>query len=321
MGSQNLASRVAGAMAALVLAGCGAGAQVPGTNARNSTLRTDQFQAIASNSNRAVAVRYGGLAVLTRKGEMLARLDLPGAPALIDVTACADGSFAALDFDRKVWVADAEAANWKPMPLQGKFRPLALTCNTKNQLWVVGSDTTIASSNDKGANWTARNFKKDAMLNSVQFLDDTHAFITGEFGMLLRSEDGGATWNADAKIPEDFYPYAALFVTRAEGYVTGLAGTILKTTDSGLTWNKTENVSGLPQFGLARHGTTVYSVGAGGSLQRLDGNRWLATNYGTRAPAYLRALNPLGSDGALIAGGAGAIHHVSLPPETAGKAQ
>lgn len=304
----------AGALGLLALVGCGAGAQSPdsGANAGKKLLRTDQFQAAASNNNRVVAVRYGGVSVMTRKGDQIARLDLPGAPALIDVAACADGSFAALDFDRRVWLADAEANSWKPLPVQGKFRPLAITCDKKNRLWVVGSDTTIASSSDKGASWNVRNLKKDAMLNTVQFLNETHAFITGEFGIVLRSVDGGATWNADAKIPDDFYPYAALFVSADIGYVTGLAGAILKTLDSGATWSKTENLSGLPQFGLAAHGGTVYSVGVGGSLQRLDGNRWVVTDYGTRAPAYLRAISPLDADGVMIAGGAGAIHHVSL---------
>jgi photosystem II stability/assembly factor-like uncharacterized protein len=273
--------------------------------------RADQFQAAASNGSLSVVVG-GPVVVAGAAGASPGkRIVLPGTAALIDVASCPDGSFVALDFYRKVWTADARAERWTPRALEGNWRPLALTCDSRNAIWVVGSGTTIAASTDKGASWSRRDFKEDAMFNTVQFVDGANGFITGEFGALYRTTDGGATWSAAPPIPNDFYPYAALFVSPLEGYVAGLAGAMLRTRDGGASWDKLENPAALPQFGLARHDGAIWSVGQGGSLQRLDGGRWIAVDYGPPAPAFLRALAPAGARHLVIAGAGGALKVVA----------
>lgn len=291
--------------AVLALVGCShkGGDKAPAPAALAAAVRTDVFQAAASNGKLAVTVG-GAVAVVTElAGGTSVRVVLPGTAALIDVASCADGSFAALDFYRKVWIADAGAARWTPRPLAEGWRPLAITCDPRNKLWVVGSGTTIAASADSGASWDQRDFKEDAMFNSVQFVDPDHGFITGEFGKLYRTADGGASWNAAPDIGADFYPYAALFTSSREGYVAGLAGAMLRTTDGGDSWIALDNPGAQPQYGLAHVGATVYSVGMSGSLQRLESNRWVGLGYGPRAPAMLRAITPAG-DGQLLIGGA-----------------
>jgi photosystem II stability/assembly factor-like uncharacterized protein len=292
-----------------MLAGCGqkGGDAAPALAKQQAVLRIDQFQAAASNGKLAVAVG-GRVAVVSEvDGARSLRVTLPGTPALIDVASCADGSFAALDFYRKVWFSDNSATHWAPRSISGNWRPLALTCDTHNKVWVVGSGTTIASSADQGVSWEQRDFKEDAMFNSVQFVDGDNGFITGEFGAVYRTIDGGANWNAAPRIPNDFYPYAALFVSPLEGYVSGLAGAMLRTVDGARSWTTLDNPGALPQFGLARQAGAIYSVGMGGSLQRLDNNRWTALDYGTQAPAFLRGIAPAGADRLLIAGALGAF--------------
>jgi photosystem II stability/assembly factor-like uncharacterized protein len=306
-GRRALSLAACGALA--MLAGCGhkGGDAAPALASQQAVLRVDQFQAAASNGKLAVAVGGRGAVVSAVDGTRSVRVTLPGTPALIDVASCADGSFAALDFYRKVWFSDDSAANWTSRSIEGSWRPLALTCDSRNKVWVVGSGTTIASSADRGASWEQRDFKEDAMFNSIQFVDADNGFITGEFGAVYRSTDGGASWNAAPKIPNDFYPYAALFVSPLEGYVSGLAGAMLHTVDGAKSWSALENPGALPQFGLARQGGAIYSVGMGGSLQRLDNKRWTTLDYGTRAPAFLRAIAPAGADRLLIAGALGAF--------------
>lgn len=273
-----------------------------------SVRRTDQFQAAATNQKKAVVVGGKIIMLLDLQSNDRSRITLPDSPALIDVTSCADGSFVALDFYRKVWIADSNAANWKPQNMSGDWRPLALTCDSQNRIWVVGSFSTIASSADHGASWQTTDFKQDAMFNTVQFVDDTHGFITGEFGTVYRTTDGGATWQAQNKIPGDFYPYSALFTNPSDGYISGLTGVILTTKDAGKTWNKLDNPSALPQFGLAKQDGDVYSVGMNGSLLKLQNQQWQAVKHGAEAAPYLRAVLPLGADRLLIAGASGALH-------------
>lgn len=310
---------LAACAALAVLAGCGhkgGGDVAPAPAGQQAVLRIDQFQAAASNGKLAVAVG-GRVAVVSDIATARSlRVTLPGTPALIDVASCADGSFAALDFYRKVWFSDDSADHWTARPIDGNWRPLALTCDRHNKVWVVGSGTTIAASADRGASWQQRDFKQDAMFNSIQFVDADNGFITGEFGAVYRSTDGGASWNAAPSIPNDFYPYAALFVSPLEGYVSGLAGAMLRTVDGAKTWSALENPGALPQFGLSRQGGAIYSVGMGGSLQRLDNDRWTAIDYGAPAPAFLRAIAPAGADRLLIAGALGAFKLVPAAATT-----
>jgi photosystem II stability/assembly factor-like uncharacterized protein len=286
-----------------------------------SVRRTDQFQAAATNEKKAVVVGGKIIMLLDLQSNDRSRITLPGSPALIDVTSCADGSFVALDFYRKVWVADSNAASWKPQNITGDWRPLALTCDSQNRIWVVGSFSTIASSVDHGASWQTIDLKEDAMFNTVQFVDESHGFITGEFGNVYRTTDGGATWQAENKVPGDFYPYSALFTSATDGYISGLTGAMLSTKDAGKTWEKLENLSALPQFGLAKLGNDVYSVGMNGSLLKLHNQQWQAVKHGAEAAPYLRAVLPLGADRLLVAGASGALHiaQVADALETAGE--
>ncbi len=274
--------------------------------------RTDQFQATAANGKIAVIVGGGVVVTADLQGGALARTVLPGTPALIDVAACADGSFVALDFYRKVWLAGGDGRTWTAQAIPGSWRPLALTCDARNRIWVVGSGTTIASSTDRGVSWAQRDLKQDAMFNTVQFVDGGNGFITGEFGAVYRTADGGATWTAEARISSDFYPYAAHFITASEGYVAGIAGAMLRTRDAGKTWAKLDNPSALPQFGLTQAGGAMYSVGIGGSVQRLDGDLWRPVDYNGRSPNFLRALMPVSGDRLLIAGASGAMQMVPV---------
>jgi photosystem II stability/assembly factor-like uncharacterized protein len=298
----------------MVLTGCTHKKEgnVTATKSEMSVRRTDQFQAAATNQKKAVVVGGNIIILLDLQSNDRSRITLSGSPALIDVTSCADGSFAALDFYRKVWVADSNAANWKPQNISGDWRPLALTCDSQNRIWVVGSFSTIASSADHGASWQTTDFKEDAMFNTVQFLDDKNGFITGEFGAVYRTTDGGVTWQAENKIPGDFYPYSALFTNATDGYITGLTGVILATKDAGKTWDKLENPIALPQFGLAKQGGAVYSVGMNGSLLKLQNQQWQAVKHDAETAPYLRAVLPLGADRLLIAGASGALHIVQL---------
>lgn len=310
----------AGLLAAL-LAGCHGAADYRAVELEKQrpVLRGDQFQGAAANDKVAVAVGGATVVVSTLDGRRQSRVALPGAPALIDVAACPDGSFVALDFYRKVWVADAAGAGWSARELKTSARPLGLTCDGANRYWMVGSGSTVASSADRGASWSEQNFGDDAMFNTIQFVDAEAGFILGEFGAVLSTRDGGANWSKGAPIPNDFYPYAALFTSRDVGYAAGLTGTMLRTGDGGKSWRPLANPGALPQYRFAAHGGQLYSVGAEGSLLRLDGDGWRALDYGAPAPAHLRGVAGAGAGALMLAGGAGALRFLDTASAVAAK--
>lgn len=303
------------------LAGCNvvANLEAVSTAKKAPVLRSDQFQSVAGNGKLLVSVgSHGAILSSDNEGATWKRTVLPGVSSLIGVVACPDGSWAALDFYRKVWVADPAASKWDARELTTKANPLAITCDAKGQYWVVGSRTTLLSSADKGASWKSQDFGEDAILMSVQFLDADNAVITGEFGILLTSKDGGNSWQQGKRIPNDFFPHAALFTDTRTGWVSGLAGVILHTTDGGNTWVKQPGGVGAPMYALVKHKDEMFAMGINGLVLKLTAGEWKLID-GRPAP-FLRSALSLGDKGILIAGGAGTLQLYSPGAQTAAPA-
>jgi len=303
------------------LAGCNVAANLDAvsTSKKAPIQRSDQFQSVAANGKLLVGVGSNGVIVSSdNDGATWKRTVLPGVSSLIGLAVCPDGSWAALDFYRKVWVADAAATKWDVRELATKANPLAIACDSKGQYWVVGSRTTLMSSADKGASWKAQDFGEDAILMSIQFLDADNAIITGEFGNLLTTKDGGNSWQHGKKIPNDFFPHAALFTDTRTGWVSGLAGVILHTTDGGNNWVKQPGGVGAPMYALLKHKGDMFAMGINGLVLKLTAGEWALTEQ--RPAPYLRSALSLGDKGMLIAGGAGALQLFSPGAQTAAPA-
>jgi photosystem II stability/assembly factor-like uncharacterized protein len=231
-----------------------------------------------------------------------------GPVSIIGLAVCPDGEFIGIDFNHKVWSADPAGANWKSVVLDKPRVPLAVTCDGQGRWWVTGSGAKIAVSVDRGANWTLTDLKEDAQLTTIQFVDDQHGFVLGEFGHVIGTEDGGTTWKKITQIPGDFYPYAALFRDAKEGWASGIAGHILRTADGGHTWHEMDNRSGAALYRLFWHGGQAYGVGAGGVVARLENSAWQAMPYPDAVPVFLGAGASLGDpQAALIVGGPGGL--------------
>jgi photosystem II stability/assembly factor-like uncharacterized protein len=149
------ASRLLASLATLALAGC---MQAPDlavikSEAAKPVLRTDSFQSAASNGKVLVAGTSSGVLVTSADGgRSWARQALAGSASVIALTNCPDGSFVGLDFYRKLWLGDAQGQQWSAKPLDKGLNALAVTCDAKGRLWVVGSNTTLLASSDRGAN-------------------------------------------------------------------------------------------------------------------------------------------------------------------------
>ncbi len=75
-------------------------------------------------------------------------------------------------------------------------------------------------------------------VEAVQWLDTKTAVACG-YGLLVRSADGGLSWE---RLPAGGEFFTALhFPTATVGYVVGKFGTVLKSVDSGKTWQQTRS--------------------------------------------------------------------------------
>lgn len=272
--------------------------------------RYDITQALAANGEVIVAGTQSGAVLASADGGKSWQRQSLGSASLIGLAACPDGSFVAIDFYHKVWHADARGAGWKSVALDKPRTPLALTCDGRGRWWVAGSGATLAVSGDRGASWKVTDLGEDAQLTTLQFIDEKNAVATGEFGMVVTSSDGGTSWIKQGKIPNDFYPYAALFINRNEGWASGIAGQILHTIDSGRTWLKQDNAAQAPLYRLFLHQGRPYGVGAGGLVARLEGDTWRQMPYPDAAPIFLAAGASLDKDQAIVIGGPGGLLRV-----------
>ena len=119
--------------------------------------------------------------------------------------------------------------------------------------WAVGDWGTIITTRDGGITWEDRSLgitkiqtiegpgrttavlSDDVILYDVSFPDPRTGVIAGEFGTLLMTEDGGATWHRHPT-PTDKTLFGAHFVDRDRGWVVGMDGLVLRTEDGARTW-------------------------------------------------------------------------------------
>jgi photosystem II stability/assembly factor-like uncharacterized protein len=122
-----------------------------------------------------------------------------------------------------------------------------------NTVWAVGDWGAIAVTHDGGETWedrslgtvivpieeagagTGKRFSADVILYAVSFPDAQHGFIAGEFGTLLATADGGATWEK-RDVGTEKTLFGVRFATAERGWAVGIDGLLLHTEDAGRHW-------------------------------------------------------------------------------------
>ena len=61
--------------------------------------------------------------------------------------------------------------------------------------WIVGSKSTILSTQDGGKTWKEQSLPFEMDLHKVHFVDTRTGWIAGDNGTVLKTMDGGATWS------------------------------------------------------------------------------------------------------------------------------
>lgn len=302
-------------LAVTVLSGCEAPLTMEGVEqAQQQPIhRTDRYQAVARNGSDVVVVGNQGVIVHSAdNGASWQRVELPQWPALIDVTVCPNGTFVALAFEARVFVSTDAGASWTPQAMPTSETPQALTCAPDNKIWVIGAFTTRWTSTDAGQTWIESTDDEDALLTTVQFFDVDNGVITGEFGTVMFTNDGGESWETKPPLVDEFYPQSAYFKDAQTGWIAGLGGVILYTNDGGETWTEQETETVVPLYGLEQIGGNMYAVGGEGTVLALDGTHWRRFDHGKPIRLYIRAIQMLDDARALVAGVGGTLHIIEL---------
>lgn len=188
-------------------------------------------------------------------------------------------------------------------------RPLIAVAMAGTRIVAVGRMGHVVYSDDEGRHWLQAKVPVSVDLVSVRFLSDKQGWATGHDGILLRSDDGGVSWQLVlegrqvARMMQDYYrPLAAagearftaaleeskrfveeqgarpfldvLFENERTGYVIGAWGLILRTDDGGKTWlpwlDHVDNRNSGHLNAIARIDGQTWMVGEQGLLLRFD---------------------------------------------------
>lgn len=297
-----------------ILAGCEAPLDLSGVEAElaRPTHRADLFQAVARHEDRVVVVGgMGAVVQSTDGGGNWQRTNLPDNPFLMDVAACPDGRFHAIEQTDGLWSLQPDGS-WTRQALPEMTEPMALSCDPSATLWVVGGFSTILHSADGGASWDTWSLDEDLYLTTIQFIDRDHGATTGEFGTVLLTADGGSTWKRASDLPESFYPQAAYFSSPDAGWVVGLSGTIWATADGAQSWESMPSATTAPLYGIAGVGDTLLAVGENATIlqHRIGDAAWTTREGVTRSRGYLRGVAGIDGGRFLVVGGGGTLFAV-----------
>lgn len=190
---------------------------------------------------------------------------------------------------------------------------------------VVGERGLILFSDDNGASWAQAQVPVQVMLTAVRMLDAQTGWAVGHDAVILRTHDGGETWQLVHYAPQAQLPLLDIWFRDANnGFAVGAFGIFMASADGGDTWtclngcwNQDDRNDGPPllhppdsDFEDDFHLNTIVPAGSGrlflageaGVLYRSDddGQTWLALSspYGG---SWFGAL-ALDADTVLVAG-------------------
>jgi photosystem II stability/assembly factor-like uncharacterized protein len=108
-------------------------------------------------------------------------------------------------------------------------------------LVVVGERGHILVSRDAGFTWIQAEVPTRATLTGVSLYDRTRGWAVGHDAIILRTRDGGLSWETVYAAPEEQRPLLDVWFENAEhGIAVGAYGYFLETRDGGDTWQSRE---------------------------------------------------------------------------------
>jgi photosystem II stability/assembly factor-like uncharacterized protein len=106
----------------------------------------------------------------------------------------------------------------------------------------------------------------DVNLYAVTFADADHAWVVGEFGTIMASDDGGRTWRQQ-HAPVESTLFGVDFADARRGWAVGIDSVILHTEDGGVTWTaQNPPVTQRSFYDVAVQGNTGWISGDSGTM-------------------------------------------------------
>lgn len=215
----------------------------------------------------------------------------------------------------------AVAVAQAPAP-QLKFTPMQISNNATqammldaskagNRIVAVGEHGIVLLSDDNGKVFRqAKSVPVQVTLCSVSFTDEKNGWAVGHWGVILKTADGGETWQIQrSDITVDQPLFSVHFKDANNGWAVGLWSLMLATHDGGKTWDQVQP----PAMGSGRSDRNMFKVFASekgtlliaaeqGTVLRSEdnGNTWSYVDTGYKGTFWSGVATV---DGGLVIGG------------------
>lgn len=147
----------------------------------------------------------------------------------------------------------------------------------------------------------------------VWFKNELYGIAVGAYGMIYRSEDGGASWQLSVRgidNPDRFHYYSIVANAAGVLFLSGEAGLLYRSKDDGISWERLEAGYDGSLFGLViSSDQAVLAFGLRGNILRsIDtGETWQAVTIEQNPHLSLYGGYRLDDDSIVLVGAAGAI--------------
>jgi photosystem II stability/assembly factor-like uncharacterized protein len=219
--------------------------------------------------------------------------------ALFAIDLSTDGGGAVVSRNGVVLTTADGGKSWTKRETGTKEHLFGVAVAPGGKIWAVGHFGTIVHSSDGGKSFKPQKYDavmpslpqgetespeqaakyaaeaenegsiEEARLNAVDFVDAQRGWIAGEFGLVLYTEDGGATWKRQRSNVGKLL-FAIHATDDKKAVAVGSEGTFIETADGGLHWK--EIATGIEEhlLGVWPVGERCFAVGRDGVIAVRD---------------------------------------------------
>jgi photosystem II stability/assembly factor-like uncharacterized protein len=297
--------------------------------------RSRLYDAAAHESN-AYVVGFPGLLLRTSdQGKSFTPVSVPTQDALFSIDINKAGLGAVVGRSGLVLLTSDGGATWTktnafPKVEEGEERPhlFAVDVLESGIIVAVGNFATIVRSADRGKTWQRitfdptrpkppegapeaaeredenEGFEDEARLTGIAFGDENSGFVVGEFGMVLKSEDAGATWSRQRGATGKLL-FAVHAASGSHAAAAGSDGSVLETRDGGATWQLLSTPTTNHLFGVWLTENSCTAVGADGTVLVRRGGEAAFELVATHVHTWLSSVSLHDAAPGLVTGGLG----------------
>jgi len=216
--------------------------------------------------------------------------------------------------ERTAWIAGKEGSvygttdggvTWTPAATGSTRHVFTLQFPTRERGHGAGDYGAMIHTEDGGRTWTVANVPPEVVLPDSAldigvepgdvnlYAVSYHAWLVGEFGIIMASDDGGRTWRQQHS-PIETTLFGVYFADVRRGWAVGIDSMILHTEDGGVTWGaQTPPITRRSYYDVFVSGTHGWIVGSAGTMLRSDdaGATWALEELPIQLAAnWLRSL-------------------------------